>query len=102
MKEGKWIEYVEAEGVVLEDTSICPCPWLLYLLKVYKHGKPYGVVRLYYETGKLLKETPFKNGKANGVGKRYFENGKLQSRLTYLNDSLVKAKYYDENGNEIK
>jgi antitoxin component YwqK of YwqJK toxin-antitoxin module len=104
IKEGKWIEYFDNEGNPTTDNQ-----WPDYTLTIYKHGKPYGIVRKYsdgklsdmipYKDGKinglekiydddghLQCERPYTNGKTNGIEKWYYPNGKIQSENSYVND----------------
>ena len=49
-------------------------------------GKPAnGVVKLFYESGRLEHEVQYKDGKRNGTTKRYTESGQLKSLYTYKN-----------------
>jgi antitoxin component YwqK of YwqJK toxin-antitoxin module len=113
LKEGKWVEYLDANKAY-------------YALIIYKSGMRYGIVREYYESGKLEDEIPYTNGKINGVIKVYYESGNLESEDPWINgriNGVVKLYYedgklkseviwndgkkgatknYDENGNEIK
>lgn len=62
-------------------------------------GKLNGVEKYYFESGKLMRETPYKDDRINGVEKIYFENGGLQDETTYVNGSVIgDAKTYFENG----
>ncbi len=118
LKEGKWIEYLDKNEVIIADTNAA----LLYYLTFYKAGSPCGIKREYYKNGKLyseatfingklngvskgyyesgglLFEIPLKDGKQNGVTKMYHENGKLQFETNFIDGKLISSKHYDENG----
>jgi antitoxin component YwqK of YwqJK toxin-antitoxin module len=91
LKEGKWIEYTDSNSINTDTTP-------LYLLIVYKAGKPCEIVHEYYKAnGKLFSETPYTNGKKNGTEKYYYESGKLMEEDTYADDEEngVKKEYYE-------
>jgi antitoxin component YwqK of YwqJK toxin-antitoxin module len=56
-----------------------------------------GVLKWYYENGKIQVEFPVKNGKYEGLGKTYYESGKLKKEISLKNnkrEGLVK-RYYE-------
>jgi len=67
LKEGKWIEYWDYNHYVTDTNK----GYEIYILTIYKKGKPYGIVREYYKCGKIEREIPY----VNGVEKWYSENG---------------------------
>jgi antitoxin component YwqK of YwqJK toxin-antitoxin module len=133
-REGKWIVYEAdmpdsvGDGVTYLSTHVVPkdSNAEYYSLIIYKNGKPDGIKRRYYMSGKLQSECkyikgkindttkmyyesgglsaimPIKNDNKNGVEKWYYENGKLKQETTYINGKEGGTKHYDENGNEIK
>ena len=44
---------------------------------------PDGIVKQYYESGKLLYDTNYKDNREEGVERKYYENGNLQSKWLY-------------------
>lgn len=49
---------------------------------------PNGVVKEYYESGKLKAENNYKDGKLVGTSKFYFESGQLREEMNYKNGKL--------------
>jgi antitoxin component YwqK of YwqJK toxin-antitoxin module len=94
LKEGKWIEYLNYLDYFVEVSKSD-----FYILTIYKQGKPYGIRRSYYKSGKLKEVTPYNNGCKNGISKEYFESGKI-SKLTPYTDGKINGvvKSYYENG----
>jgi antitoxin component YwqK of YwqJK toxin-antitoxin module len=118
-KEGKWMEYCNNDGEVTTNYSY------YYSLRIYRAGKPYGLVRVYdndngklyrelpydvhgkengvekqyYESGKIEYERPYVNGKRNGMVKKYYESGKLEMENQYADDKIIgSVKFYYESG----
>lgn len=61
-----------------------------------------GVVKLYYESGRLEYEIQYKDGQRNGTTKRYSESGQLKSIYTYKNGQRNGiAKVYAQNGYSV-
>ena len=58
---------------------------------------------MFYPSGKLLSVSIFKNGKMNGVIKMYYENGKIGA-VYNIKDNIQdgEAIEYDEDGNVIR
>ena len=44
----------------------------------------------------------FENGKPNGVQKRYYESGKLMGEITYKNGKAISGYMFEENGRKAK
>ncbi len=68
-----------------------------YALVIFKHGKPYGIERVYSSSGKLQMEYCYKNGRLNGMRKTYYsEYGKTATEASFLNGKLngVEKDYY--------
>jgi len=86
LKEGKWIEYFKQKNDSEVATKHKHAPF--YYLTIYKDGKPYGMVREYYKSGKLKLTMPYVNGKQNGLAKGYYENGTLFCEIP-LTDSKI-------------
>jgi antitoxin component YwqK of YwqJK toxin-antitoxin module len=121
VKEGKWVEFTDDEAETIRDTNAS-----FYNLIVYRHGVPYGPIKVYYKSGelrslvpiingnlngverkyykngKLYEETYWKDGMLNGSSKIYYENGKLEQEAIYVNDSSLSIKYYDTTGVQFK
>ncbi|MGP8215607.1 MAG: hypothetical protein ACLQQ4_08600 [Bacteroidia bacterium] len=62
-KEGKWLEYIKRIQLdnidVTNDTNLAGH----YKLTIYRAGKPFGIMRQYYMSGKLMSETKYTNEK---------------------------------------
>ena len=71
-------EYREFQGVAVKEE------------RTYDNGKPIGVVKIYYDNGKLMEESLYENGLRNGVSKWYDQNGNLSIEYEYKNGELVK------------
>lgn len=68
----------------------------------YTRGKINGVEKIYYESGKLLWETPYVDGKKNGVEKSYYASGKPKKEIGFYNDYFCgQIVEYSELGKEI-
>ncbi|MBO7244784.1 MAG: toxin-antitoxin system YwqK family antitoxin [Alphaproteobacteria bacterium] len=66
----------------------------------YKNGVNEGIEKGYYESGNLFGEVPYKNGMPEGIVKEYYENGNLRFEVPYKNRAREGiAKEYYENGN---
>jgi len=66
----------------------------------YKDGKREGLCRWYYETGVVKGERPYKEDKLNGIIKWYYTTGSLGTEFNYTNGTLEGlTKLYWENGN---
>ncbi|MEK6647201.1 MAG: toxin-antitoxin system YwqK family antitoxin, partial [Candidatus Firestonebacteria bacterium] len=64
---------------------------------------PNGIVKQYYESGKLEAEVNFKNGKKEGITKQYYENGKIWAEWNYKDDKLEGIlKGYDDESGELR
>jgi len=96
-KDGKWVEYIKLDNGFDVETKNSHAPF--YKLVVYKEGKPAGVGREYYKSGKLRSIIPYKNGGINGLLKEYNEAGELIKRDTVI-DSFEKGLIitYNKNG----
>ena len=96
-KDGKWVEYFKLDNGFDIETKNAHAPF--YKLIVYKEGKPVGIGKEYYKSGKLRSIIPYKNGNINGVLKEYDEAGQLIKRDTVI-DSFEKGLIitYNKNG----
>ena len=66
---------------------------------VVENGKKTGTWKLYFESGKLKKQSAFQNDTENGEEIFYFENGNIEKKGSYLNGKLNgKYEWYFENG----
>ncbi|HXB13424.1 MAG TPA: toxin-antitoxin system YwqK family antitoxin [Bacteroidia bacterium] len=93
-KEGKWLDYLDANHWVTDDTT---AP--VYCLTLYKAGKEYGVKRYYSSEGILMSENTYTEGKLNGLSKEYYSSGQVKSEYAMkdgISDGLA-TEYY-ENG----
>ena len=65
----------------------------------YIDGKQEGIKKVYYENGNLKVEIPYKDGKQEGIEKVYYEIGELLAEIPYKDgktDGIEKI--YDERG----
>lgn len=63
------------------------------------NGKKTGTWKLYFENGKLKKQSTYQNDSENGEEIFWFENGNLQKKGSYINGKLNgKYEWYFENG----
>ncbi len=58
--------------------------------RLYKNGKLEGVVKIYYDNGKIMEEGLYKNGTRDGVSKWYDQEGNVTIEYEYKNGELVK------------
>ena len=61
---------------------------------IYELKKGKGLIKEYYDNGKLKFEGEYLNGEKNGKGKKYYENGKLKFKGEYLNNKKWNVKFY--------
>lgn len=119
LKEGVWIEYMDAAYNATKDSNAPYFSLVNYkagvqsgvIIRYYKSGKLWGIVpcttygnknglvKVYYESGKLEGEVPYTNDKINGVEKVYFNDGAIKAEIQYKNDTKngVEINYF-ENG----
>jgi len=64
----------------------------------YKDSKREGITKRYDENGILINEWNYKNGKLEGISKEYYKNGTYKCIDTYQNGKLIKKRAYDESG----
>jgi len=65
----------------------------------FDNGTRTGIWKLYYESGKLKKQTTYQTNIENGEEMFWFENGNLQKKGSYVNGKLNgKYEWYYENG----
>ncbi len=65
----------------------------------FENGTRTGIWKLYYENGKLKKQSTFKSNIENGEEIFWFENGNVQKKGSYINGKLNgKYEWYFENG----
>jgi len=57
-----------------------------------------GIVRMYYDTGELLKEVSLRNGLRHGPTRSFGQQGNLYEEMIYDNEDLISGSRYDENG----
>jgi antitoxin component YwqK of YwqJK toxin-antitoxin module len=116
LKEGKWIEYANADMKPTTKDSAATYRLVIYSKDTatgmvrrysakdnillgevpYFGGKRNGMVKGYYPSGALKSETPFANDEINGIQKQYYENQKLQWAIPYSNGKIEGAakEYY--------
>ena len=67
------------------------------------NGNPInGIVKQYYENGKLHVVANVVDGKTDGLSKLYNPDEKLYMEINWKNGEMIDAKVYDENGNVIE
>jgi antitoxin component YwqK of YwqJK toxin-antitoxin module len=86
-------EGLPISGVVKEYFDIGKIKWET----PYKDGKKEGTGRWYYESGKIKYEMPYKDGKKEGICKYYSESGRIQYEFHYKDGEMV-----TEKGEKIK
>lgn len=66
----------------------------------YRDNKLAGIVKVYYESGRLMKEWNYKDNKLNGITNWYFENGKLLRQFNYEDGKRegMTKKFYENGG----
>jgi antitoxin component YwqK of YwqJK toxin-antitoxin module len=116
LKEGKWIEYSNADMkpttkdsavtyrlvIYSKDTAVgmtrrySAKDNILLAEAPYFEGKRNGMVKSFYPSGALKTETPFANDKINGMQKQFYENQKLQWAIPYSNGKMegLAKEYY--------
>lgn len=65
----------------------------------YRNGKREGRTVTYYENGIVNSIQEHRDDKLNGSSVYYREDGSLESRVVYENDEILKANFYDYEGN---
>jgi antitoxin component YwqK of YwqJK toxin-antitoxin module len=58
--------------------------------RYYEKGKLEGVVKVYYDNGKIMEEGAYKNGTRDGVSKWYDQEGNVTIEYEYQNGELIK------------
>ena len=67
LKEGKWCEYMNSQGIIIKDTQNA----IYYCLVIYRSGILDGMVHEFnIANGRLEKEAPYSIGMENGIEKR--------------------------------
>lgn len=56
----------------------------------YKSGKLEGVVKIYYDNGKIMEEGAYQNGTRDGISKWYDQEGNVTIEYEYKNGELIK------------
>lgn len=56
----------------------------------YKNGKLEGLVKIFYDNGKLMEDGMYQNGLREGVSKWYDQEGNVTITYEYKNGELVK------------
>jgi antitoxin component YwqK of YwqJK toxin-antitoxin module len=64
----------------------------------FTDGKRNGVVKMYYQTGRLKVEYPYTDGKKNGVSKEYYATGGLKREVVFKEDIADSGYNYEEDG----
>jgi hypothetical protein len=63
-----------------------------------KNGEKHGYTKQWFHDGVLSLKFLYLNGKKEGVWKSYHHNTKVAALRVYKNDSIVKEKYFNEQG----
>ncbi len=66
-----------------------------------KQGQIHGKVQAWFDNRKKNYEGRYINGKREGLWRYYHYNGRVAQQGFFKNDSLVKAAYFDEEGNKM-
>jgi antitoxin component YwqK of YwqJK toxin-antitoxin module len=85
LKQGKWIEYVDA---LYRPTKKDSWDVSYYRLSIYNAGKEQGMVRYYTTKDTLHEEVPYVNGKREGMAIEYESNGAVRTETPYNNDKV--------------
>lgn len=96
-----WTEESYKDGVRIGNTK-----------GYYKNGRLYsdwnndphfsGINKIYYENGKISKESNFSDGKLQGISREYYRDGKMKAEWNYKDDKLDGiSKYYDQDSELI-
>ncbi|HRK53950.1 MAG TPA: toxin-antitoxin system YwqK family antitoxin [Cyclobacteriaceae bacterium] len=56
----------------------------------YQNGKLEGIVKIYYDNGKIMEEGAYQNGIRHGLSKWYDQEGNLTIEYEYRNGELIK------------
>lgn len=56
----------------------------------YQNGKLEGMVKVYYDNGKIMEEGAYQNGTRHGISKWYDQEGNVTIEYEYNNGQLVK------------
>jgi len=56
----------------------------------YQNGKLEGIVKVYYDNGKIMEEGAYQNGTRHGVSKWYDQEGNVTIEYEYKNGELIK------------
>ncbi|GAB1444762.1 MAG: toxin-antitoxin system YwqK family antitoxin [Cyclobacteriaceae bacterium] len=56
----------------------------------YQNGKLEGIVKVYYDNGKIMEEGAYQNGTRHGVSKWYDQDGNVTIEYEYDNGKLIK------------
>ncbi len=89
--------------VLVFVTVLAPCSFAADMKTYYANGKPQMEMtdkgmKSYYENGQLQSQTAFKDGKPVGITKMYFPSGKIMREENHSNG---KWKQYDVDGHVI-
>lgn len=64
----------------------------------WKNGLQDGITISYYENGQMEDSFQDIKGEQDGIGKGWYRNGQLKWDATYVNNHIIHAKEYDEQG----
>ncbi len=74
----------------------------LYATIEYVRGRRDGEAIWYYKSGQPYRVTIYRNNKREGIQKKYYEDGALMAEIPYRNDEVVPGlKEYNEDGSQI-
>ncbi len=70
----------------------------------YQQGKKNGIYQALFQNGRKDITGQFKNGKKTGTWKYFFNTpeNSVSAEITYRNDAVIKKKYLNEDGSELK
>ena len=68
----------------------------------YKDGQIVGLGSQWYENGvKKLSEVNYKDGRLNGLVTGWHENGQKKGEVTYKDDEMISAKWWNSKGEPV-
>jgi TonB family protein len=71
-------------------------------IEIYNNNKKNGKWIQYYENGKKDFEIEYLNDSKTGEWHWYFENGQIGAKEKYDKNNIIKAKYWNQNGQKVE
>ena len=110
-RNDKWLKHqpaaTETETETNKKTKSNTMTWKEVAKQIIDDGEniieatgkvPDGIVKHYYESGTVERESNYKDGKREGTGKKYYENGKLLAEMTFRDNKIggFEKIYYED------